>query len=95
MNAIGGTARLPGGHPGDRVGVRVGSFDWSVLRSRLVPPTEMALEHLRCLAPRDADRVLTAMYGDYRRLPPEHEQTSEHAFTAAWRQPYDGDPSVA
>jgi lipopolysaccharide cholinephosphotransferase len=72
-------------HPGDRVGVRVGSFDWSVPRSALSPPSQVAFEGELFLAPRDPDAVLTEVYGDYRRLPPVHQRVSEHAFTAAWR----------
>lgn len=71
--------------PEDRVGVRIGSFDWSVPRSSLVPPSLVVFEGCELPAPRDADAVLTAMYGDYRQLPPVHLRVSEHAFTAAWR----------
>jgi len=78
-------ARWSGPRPADRVGVRVGSFDWSVPPSSLGVPVEVDFEGLRCLAPADADGVLTAMYGDYRTLPPESERLSHHAFTALWR----------
>jgi lipopolysaccharide cholinephosphotransferase len=70
---------------GDRSGVRVGSFDWSVPARDLSPATELTFERLRLLAPADPDAVLTAVYGDYRRLPPELQRTSQHAFTAVWR----------
>jgi lipopolysaccharide cholinephosphotransferase len=70
-----------------RAGVRVGSYDWSVPAASLGEPTELSFEGVRCLAPRDPDRVLTALYGDYRRLPPEDRRVSEHAFRAAWREP--------
>jgi lipopolysaccharide cholinephosphotransferase len=76
-----------GGRRDDRVGVRVGSFDWSVPRSSLDPAGELVFEGLRFPAPRDPDQVLRAVYGDYRTLPPEHQRVSEHAFRAAWRQP--------
>ncbi len=70
---------------GDRVGVRVGSFDWSVPASDLGTPTELPFEDLNLLVPENSDAVLTAIYGDYRQLPPEAERTSHHAFTATWR----------
>ena len=69
----------------DRVGVRVGSFDWSVPAPALGVPTELRFESMRLLAPAEPDAVLTAVYGDYRQLPPEPERTSEHVFTAMWR----------
>ncbi|MCW2811099.1 MAG: hypothetical protein JWP61_1557 [Friedmanniella sp.] len=78
------TARV-GARSGDRLGVRVGSFDWSVPAADLGVPTELTFESLRLLAPASPDRVLTAVYGDYRRLPPEPERVSHHAFTAVWR----------
>lgn len=70
---------------GDRVGVRVGSYDWSVLAGDVGTPIELRFEHLRLPGPAQPDAVLTAVYGDYRRLPPEAERTSEHAFVAHWR----------
>lgn len=79
-------ARCPGRGPHHRVGVRVGSYDWSVPAISLGVPVEVEFAGLRCLAPVDADEVLTAMYGDYRLLPPESERSSHHAFTALWRQ---------
>lgn len=78
------TARRGRGR-GDRVGVRVGSFDWSVPASDLGERIELGFEHLRLWGPSKPDSVLTAIYGDYRQLPPEAERTSHHAFTATWR----------
>jgi lipopolysaccharide cholinephosphotransferase len=75
-------------HPGrrsDRVGVRVGSFDWSVPGRALGAPADIEFEGLRLCGPRDADAVLTEMYGDYRTPPPEHERVSHHAFRATRR----------
>ena len=77
-------ARIGSAH-GTEVGVRVGSYDWSVPAGDLGPPTELSFENLRLLAPADPDAVLTAMYGDYRQLPPKSERVSQHAFTAVWR----------
>jgi len=71
--------------PAGPVGVRVGSFDWSVPQSSLGVPVDVDFEGLRCLAPADADQVLSAMYGDYRILPPESDRLSHHAFTAHWK----------
>ncbi len=71
--------------PGDRVGVRVGSFDWSVEAGALGAPSELPFEHLKLPAPADPDAVLSEVYGDYRNLPPEAERVSHHAFTARWR----------
>lgn len=84
---VGAFTRTAGGgrSPGDRVGVRIGSFDWSVRARQLGTPTELVFEHLRLLAPAEPEAVLTAMYGDFARLPPEAERVSHHAFTAAWR----------
>ena len=70
---------------GDRVGVRVGSSDWWVPASTLGIPIEVGFEGLRLRAPADPGAVLTAIYGDYRQLPPEDERVSEHAYTAVWR----------
>lgn len=77
------------GRAEDRVGVRVGSFEWSVPRRTLSPASRVTFEGEQFSAPRDPDAVLTEVYGDYRRLPPEHQRVSEHAFTAAWREPSD------
>ena len=71
--------------PNGCFGVRVGSFDWSVPAPLLGVPTELCFEGMRLLAPAEPATVLTAMYGDYRQLPPEPERTSHHAFTAVWR----------
>jgi len=85
VRALDRTARLSRSHTGDRMGVLVGSFEWAVPRSSLVPSTEVAFEGTWYLAPRDPDGVLAEVYGRYRQLPPEHQRISEHAFTAAWR----------
>lgn len=84
---VGALTRLahPGPWPGDRVGMRVGSSNWSVPAGDLGSPIEVEFEHLRLLAPANPEAVLTAVYGDFRQLPPDAEQTSHHAFTAAWR----------
>ena len=74
-----------GRSPGDRVGVRIGSFDWSAPAWQLGAPIELPFEDRPLLAPAEPKAVLTAMYGDYARLPPEAERISHHAFTAAWR----------
>jgi lipopolysaccharide cholinephosphotransferase len=84
VRAVSAVARW-GRRPSDRVGVRVGSFDWSVPREDLGEPTEVTFEGVDCRAPRHPDRVLDALYGDWRRLPPEAERASEHAFVATWR----------
>ena len=83
VRAVDRCARWPG--PADRLGVRLGYDDWSVLASSMGDPVELGFEGLACLAPADPDAVLTAVYGDYRALPPESERVSHHAFTAAWR----------
>lgn len=70
---------------GARVGVRVGSYDWTVCADALGTPGELPFEDLRLLAPAAPDQVLAAIYGNYRQLPPVAEQVSEHLFTAAWR----------
>jgi lipopolysaccharide cholinephosphotransferase len=75
---------------GDKVGVRVGSFDWSVPAHHLGNPSELRFENLRLLGPAEPASVLTAMYGDFRQLPPEQERRSEHAFTAVWRNNNEG-----
>jgi lipopolysaccharide cholinephosphotransferase len=74
-----------GKRPGASAGVRVGSFDWSAPAAELGTPTELTFENLRLPAPADPGAVLTIIYGDYRRLPPEGERTSEHGFIASWR----------
>lgn len=73
------------GAPGGRVGVRVGSYDWSVPAAELGTPTELSFEHLRLFAPEHPKAVLVQTYGDYARLPPEVERISHHAYTATWR----------
>jgi lipopolysaccharide cholinephosphotransferase len=84
VEAVSRSARWSGQGSG-RLGVRLGSTDWSVPSSSLGDPVDVAFEELTCLAPADPDAVLSAMYGDYRTLPPESERVSHHAFTAAWR----------
>ena len=83
--AVTATARWGGRRPSDRVGVRVGSFDWAVPRQELGEPTEVVFEGAAVAAPRSPQRVLEALYGDWRRLPPEAGRSSEHAFVATWR----------
>jgi lipopolysaccharide cholinephosphotransferase len=87
---VGAFTRTAGGgrSPGDRVGVRIGSFDWSVPAHQLGAPSELRFEHLQLRVPAEPEAVLTAMYGDYLQLPPEADQISHHAFTAAWRPTY-------
>jgi lipopolysaccharide cholinephosphotransferase len=85
VRALTRSAQRGRNRPSDRAGVRVGSFDWSVPRSRLEPPGEVLFEGFRCAAPADPDAVLAELYGDYRRLPPEREQVTHHAFVATWR----------
>lgn len=81
-----GARRPPGGWgPGDRVGIRVGSFDWSVPAENLGTPVEVGFERLTVYGPADSGAVLTEIYGDYRRLPPVSARTSHHAFIATWR----------
>lgn len=72
---------------GDRIGVRVGWYDWSVPTEALGSPVDITFEGLTMQGPADPDAVLSAIYGDYRQLPPQAEQTSHHAFTATWRTP--------
>ncbi|HYO39280.1 MAG TPA: LicD family protein [Nocardioidaceae bacterium] len=76
------------GRPSRRVGVRVGSYDWSVPAAALDSPIELVFEGGRFLAPADPDAVLSVLYGDgYRRLPPVAERVSHHEFIARWRHP--------
>jgi lipopolysaccharide cholinephosphotransferase len=77
-------ARHPG-KPSGQVGVRVGSFDWSVAEAALGAPVDIEFEGLLLCGPRDPDAVLTELYGDYRTLPPVQARVSHHAFTA-WRR---------
>lgn len=79
------TRAAQAGRAGDRVGVRVGSYDWWVPAEQLGTPSELPFEHLRLLAPAAPVAVLIAVYGDYNRLPPVAYRISEHAFTATWR----------
>ena len=74
------------GRHGGEVGVRVGSFDWSVPIDALGHPTELIFEGLRLFAPADSDAVLTAAYGNYLQLPPESSRIGHHAFVAIWRR---------
>jgi lipopolysaccharide cholinephosphotransferase len=87
-------ARIGSTSRGGWMGVRVASFDWSVPARHLGTPTELSFEGLRLLAPAEPDAVLTAVYGDYRQLPPELERTSHHAFTAVWRVDPDDSPAA-
>ena len=77
-------AARSGGARGDRVGVRVGFYDWSVSADKLGAPVELCFEHLLLLAPAESGAVLTAVYGNYGQRPPEAAQISEHLFTATW-----------
>ncbi len=74
-----------GGRGAGWVGVRVGSYDWSVPAAALGTPQEITFDDLQLLGPADPHAVLTAMYGDYRQLPPVPERVSHHAFIAVWR----------
>ena len=87
-------ARWSGRRPSDRVGVRVGSFDWSVPAPVLGTPTEVGFEGVTCLAPADPVGVLATLYGDWRRVPPREEQVSHHGFTVAWRRPAGPAPDI-
>jgi lipopolysaccharide cholinephosphotransferase len=87
VRAVTRSARRGAGRPSGRVGVRVGSFDWAVPQEWLGAGTEVDFEGLRCRAPAHPAAVLTALYGDWRRLPPTADRTSQHAFTVTWRTP--------
>ena len=84
VGAVSAVARWGSVRPSDRVGVRVGSFDWSVPQHDLEGPTEVTFEGTAFLAPRSPDHVLEALYGDWRQPPPEAARASEHAFVATW-----------
>jgi lipopolysaccharide cholinephosphotransferase len=91
VRALTAVARHPGRHASDRptdlLGVRVGSFDWSVPRTSLGAGRDLDFEGVRCRVPADADDVLRTVYGDYRTLPPEGDRVSHHSFTVGWRDP--------
>jgi lipopolysaccharide cholinephosphotransferase len=82
--AVSAVARWGARRPSRRVGIRVGSYDWSVPQRELGQPSEVTFEGTALAAPRSPERVLEALYGDWRRLPPEAERVTEHAFVATW-----------
>jgi lipopolysaccharide cholinephosphotransferase len=87
VRALDRVARAPAASSDAEVGVRVGSYDWSVPPAALGEPGELLFEGTAFLVPADHEQVLTAMYGDWRVPPPPSERVSHHAFTAAWREP--------
>lgn len=46
--------------------------------SELTDLTSVPFEQLMLKIPKDYDNILTRMYGDYRVLPPENQQTEKH-----------------
>jgi lipopolysaccharide cholinephosphotransferase len=84
VRAVERAMQRTGRRPSERRAYRLGR-PWSVPTSSLAPASEVRFEGVACLAPADRDAVLSAMYGDWRTLPPEGERVSHHAFTAAWR----------
>lgn len=45
----------------------------------LYPPKPLLFEHLLCKAPRELDRYLSMMYGDFMKLPPEDQRIGHNA----------------
>jgi lipopolysaccharide cholinephosphotransferase len=86
VRAVETALQRTGRRPADRLAVGL-AHHWSVPRGSLTPPSEVEFEGVPFRAPADPDAVLTAVYGDWRRMPPEEERVSHHAFTAAWRSP--------
>lgn len=54
------------------------SWDCSFEADDLDGVSEVEFEGHKFLAPRDPDKILTSLYGDYMKLPPEAEQISNH-----------------
>lgn len=82
VRAVDRVARIEGRRPSGRVGVRVGSFDWSVPADRLSPAGTLAFEGHDLPVPADTDAVLTALYGAWRTPPPPHARVSHHHVVA-------------
>lgn len=76
------------GPPGGRVGVLVGSYQWSVAPEVLGRPATLPFEGRRIPVPQDVDAALETMYGaDFMTPPPESGRVTHHAFTAYRRDP--------
>lgn len=63
-------------------GVVVGSFPWQVPQDWLLDTHHGCFEGREWPLPANSDGVLTALYGDYRVLPPSDRQVSHHAIRA-------------
>ena len=48
--------------------------------------TELEFENKKYLVPKEYDKILSKMYGEYMALPPEEKRISHHSFSAHWKE---------
>lgn len=78
-------AKKHAGDPTKRIGNFLDFSEHMVVEKKLIDPfVTVDFEGQSFYAPGDWDAYLTAIYGDYMRLPPEEQRVSHHAFKA-WR----------
>ncbi len=71
---------------GDCAGILVGSYQWSVPTTALLPVAQLPFEGDLRNVPAEPDTVLRRMYGEhYLSPPPLHARRSHHVFTAYWQ----------
>lgn len=82
-----------GGPPGDRVGVLVGSYQWSVPETALGGGAVLQFERREIPVPSQTDTVLHVKYGEHFMVPPPAaDRLSHHSFTAFARVATDTGP---
>ena len=71
----------------DYVGVAFGFYGEREIHSRSVfaSQTEIKFENELFYGPFDADAYLSALYGDYMKLPPMEKRVTHHSFWAFWK----------
>ena len=52
----------------------------------MFPTIEVEFENYKIQAPKEYDKLLQSMYGDYMKLPPEEKRVSIHHFKAYWKE---------
>src|SRR5699024_7728179 len=80
--AINGVAKLGSKRRTRHIGVAVGPYHESVPHSVLSKSNVVDFEGEQFAAPSDTDKLLSTLYGNYLKLPPEQSRETHHAFTA-------------
>lgn len=84
-----------GGLANGRRGIFVGSFHWEASTESLDGSRHMCFEGRKMPVPADSAEVLSAVYGDYMKLPPIASRVSHHAAQSFWINREHGRSSIS